>query len=115
MCAQGPKLLQQLVHITSKLRTTIRQVVEYLAGLVVAGENTSCIVDTTLRMYCSATVMLFCRTSYGSSLRYRSDTTYNLVIECCEGYHDPAGGIECQRMLSLNLHQTSICLLYPFL
>ena len=115
MCAQGPKLLQQLVHITSKLRTTIRQVVDSGACLVVAGENTSCIVDTTLRMYCSVTVMLFYRTSYGSSLRYRSDTTYNLVIECCEGYHDPAGGIECQRMLSLNLHQTSICLLYPFL
>ncbi|CAI8053003.1 Receptor-type tyrosine-protein phosphatase F [Geodia barretti] len=35
-------------------------------------------------------------TSYGSALQYRSDTSYNLVYECCAGYHDPAGGISCE-------------------
>ena len=41
--------------------------------------------------------MFYCRTSYGSAVQYRSDTYYNLVYVCCSGYHDPNGGINCER------------------
>ena len=35
--------------------------------------------------------------SYGAGLRYRTVTTYTSVPECCPGYEDPAGGINCER------------------
>ena len=44
-------------YVQTSYYIAIRQVVDSGAGLVVAGKNTSCIVDTTLRMYCSATVI----------------------------------------------------------
>ena len=64
--------------------------------------------------------VFYYRTSYGSSIRYRSDTYYNLVHVCCSGYHDPSGGINCERKCvfdgwtfiykSLLLRHTSFCI-----
>ena len=36
-------------------------------------------------------------TSYGANLRYRTATRYVLDMECCSGYEDPAGGLNCGR------------------
>ena len=38
-----------------------------------------------------------CSLGYGSSIQYYSEVTYNLVMECCPGYEDPAGGLNCGR------------------
>ena len=93
VCAVDPKLQRLRPRTTYDLRTTTTTTADFGVGRHVVGKA----VYGKIRAV-SITIVLFSfSTGYRSRLQYRLHTTYYLVIECCSGYQDIAGGLNCER------------------